>query len=63
MRILFKIYEADMELYTDPKPEKSFEQSNQLLMIGLIVNSSRELLNKYQKMSSEDIFKSMDKHC
>ena len=25
-------------------------------MIGLIVNSSRELLNKYQKMSSEDIF-------
>ena len=54
----FKIYEADMELdIQDPKSrKKALNRAIQLLMIGLIVNSSRELLNKYQKMSSEDIF-------
>ena len=55
----FKIYEADQEIghqRSKRKIEKLWNRAIQLLMTLWIVNNLKELFNKYQKMSSEDIF-------
>ena len=42
--------------YKIQNPERKLEQSNPALDDWIDREHSRELLNKYQKMSSEDIF-------